>query len=187
MAAAPNRGFTLIELLIVIGIIAVLVVVLAFAVFPFIARSDVSATKTMLTNVGTGLPANPKVLDLKQFRTHAGPTLGSKIDPDPRKASSQMLLFYLAPSQEVWRDAKLYERQSYNPPNQPESFAEFTDGTGLPWLVDRWNTPLWYDYDPTVKAGYIMSAGPDKIWKTEDDLIFDPKSESVKERREMTK
>jgi prepilin-type N-terminal cleavage/methylation domain-containing protein len=183
-----RRGFTLIELLIVVGIIVVLLVVLAVAILPKLITAKENNTKTLLNNAYSGLPLSVGALTPAKFRSDAG-TLSRKIHPDDKIESSQMLLFYLAPSRPTWDGSKLYAGRNYDPPNTPETFAEFTmeEADRLPWLVDAWGKELWYRLDRGANVAYLQSAGQDSIWDNEDDLIYDPRSGTVKNRSDMTK
>jgi prepilin-type N-terminal cleavage/methylation domain-containing protein len=182
-----RRGFTLIELLIVVGIIVVLLVVLAITILPKLMAAKENNTRTLLTNVYGGI-STQGTLRQEKFRRDAG-NLSRKIESDEKISSSQMLLFYLAPSREVWDGSKLYAGQNYNPPNTQETYAEFLreETDKLPWLVDAWGTTIWYQEDRQAGVAYIRSAGPDGVWDNDDDLIFDPKSETIKLRSEMNR
>ena len=182
-----RRGFTLIELLIVVGIIVVLLVVLAITILPKMMAAKENNTRTLLTNIYGGI-STMGILRQDKFRRDAG-NLSRKIESDEKISSSQMVLFYLAPSRETWDGSKLYAGQNYNPPNTQEMYAEFLmeDVDKLPWLVDAWDTPIWYQEDRQAGVAYIRSAGQDGVWDTEDDLIFDPKSESIKLRADMSR
>ncbi len=182
-----RRGFTLIELLIVVGIIVVLLVVLAVAILPKLLAAKENNTKTLLSNAYSGLPLGVGTLTPDKFRSDAG-NLSRKIHQDEKIQSSQMLLFYLAPSRETWDSSKLYAGRNYDPPNTPETFAEFTvtESDRLPWLADAWGKELWYRLDRGAGVAYLQSAGQDSIWDNDDDLVYDPRSGSVKSRAELT-
>lgn len=181
-----RAGFTLIELMIVIGIIAVLVVVLAVAVLPALSKSDESATRTMLQDIGAQICGQQVVPTVAKFRKDAS-DLSGRIASDDKMASSQMMLFYTAPDRSTWDSAKYYKGQNYNPKQQPEQYLKFTreQGGGLPFLVDAWENPIWYEYDKTVKAGFVLSRGKDGEWNTTDDLIYDSRNTKVVKREEL--
>jgi prepilin-type N-terminal cleavage/methylation domain-containing protein len=182
-----KTGFTLIELLIVVGIIAVLIVVLAIAVLPWLGKSDEKATRTVLSQIGSAMSGGKVIPTIQKFKKDAG-QLSGKISGEERKASSQMMLFYMAPDRSTWEGSALYKGRNYEPTLTPEDFAEFTreDGNDLPYLVDAWDKVIWYDYDKTV-GGMIWSAGEDMEPKTPDDLVFDPRDSKVHTRAEITK
>lgn len=181
-----KRGFTLIELLIVIGIIGVLVIVLAVAIFPAISKSAENNTKLLLQNVHTSLSSGRGELSMERFQRDAG-SLANRIHSDDKKASSQMLLFYIAPTPEIWQNSQLYAGTNYNPQTQPEALSEFThiEPNRLPWLKDAWGNELWYHYDRASDTPYIMSAGPDGIWENADDLVLDTRSGQIQSRADM--
>ncbi|MCB9932205.1 MAG: prepilin-type N-terminal cleavage/methylation domain-containing protein [Planctomycetes bacterium] len=183
---ANRQGFTLIELLIVVGIISVLIVVLAFAVLPWLKKSEEKATRTLLQQIGPVVTAEKVPPTIQKFKKDAGP-LSGRIAADEKFASSQMMLFYAAPSRSVWEGSALYKDRNYAPAIEPEQFAKFTreEGGRLPHLVDAWENPIWYVYDKTVKAGFVFSAGEDGQRGTPDDLIFDSRNNSVKSREEL--
>ena len=187
--ARSNKGFTLIELMIVIGIIAVLVVVLAIAILPWLSKSDENNTKTLLQSVHAAVSGNKSVLTIEKFKKDAG-SMAVKIDSNDDIALAQMLLFYIAPSKEVWDNSALYKGTTYNPTNRSEEFAEFTNSDNasrLPYLVDAWGNPLVYSYDKVAKNVYIYSRGPDGKEKTDDDVILDTSSGTIKLRSEFSK
>jgi prepilin-type N-terminal cleavage/methylation domain-containing protein len=180
-----RAGFTLIELMIVVGIIVVLMAVLAIAIMPWLRKSDEKATRTLLLNIGPQITGGKVAPSIKKFKKDAG-SLSSKISSDKKFASSQMMLFYTAPTRETWDSAKCYKDQNYNPPQQPQQYAEFTQtDKGLPYLVDAWGTCIWYEYDKTVKAGFVFSEGEDMQWNTPDDLIYDSRNNKVSRRDEL--
>jgi prepilin-type N-terminal cleavage/methylation domain-containing protein len=182
-----RSGFTLIELLIVVGIIAVLVVVLAVAILPWIAKSDVNATKSLLQQVGPVITGDTKVRPtLKKFREDAG-DLSGRIHANEDIASSQMILFYIAPSRSVWDQSELYGGTNYKPKVSPDDVAEFTreEGGKLPYLIDPWGNPIQYVYDKKMKSAFVYSNGADGQWKTPDDIIYMASSNEVKLREEM--
>ncbi len=181
-----KRGFTLIELLIVVGIISILIVVLAVAVLPALKKSEESATRTLLQQIGPVITGEKNPPTIKKFKKDAG-QLSGRIASDERLASSQMMLFYAAPTRSVWEGSNLYKDQNYAPLLQPEELAKFTreEGGRLPHLVDAWENTIWYKFDNNVKLGFVYSAGPDGLPNTPDDLIFDSRNNSVKTREEM--
>jgi prepilin-type N-terminal cleavage/methylation domain-containing protein len=185
---ANKRGFTLIELLIVVGIISVLIVVLAIAVLPWLSKSEEKATRTVLSQIGTAMSDKKVVPTIAKFKKDAG-QLSGKIDGQERKASSQMMLFYMAPSRSTWDSSALYKGRNYEPTLAPEQFAEFTrdDGGRLPYLVDSWENVIWYEYHKDLKGGAIYSAGEDGVPNNDDDLVFDPRDAQVKTFGEMKK
>ncbi len=187
-ARSNTRGFTLIELLIVVGIVSLLLVVLVVAVLPWISKSRVNQTKTLLNTIYTGLPIDSGILTPQRFKNDAG-SMANQIHSDEKIASSQMILFYLAPSRDVWVNSKLYAGRNYDPPNPPESFGDSlrTEANRMPWLIDAWDKELWYRHDKNVNLAYVQSAGPDGIWDNDDDLVYDPRSQSVKEFAEMAR
>jgi prepilin-type N-terminal cleavage/methylation domain-containing protein len=183
-----RRGFTLIELLIVIGIISLLVVVLAVAVLPFIGRSEENRTRALLQTIQANIGAQRVAMDESAFRRDAG-DLAGQIHSDDKIRSSQMLLFYFAPTREIWDGSNLYSGRNYDPAIAPETFAEFTEREQrrMPWIVDSWGTTLWYRWDATAQVAYVMSAGPDREWESPDDLILDVNSGQIRTRAEMTR
>jgi prepilin-type N-terminal cleavage/methylation domain-containing protein len=182
-----KTGFTLIELLIVVGIISVLIVVLAIAVLPWLSKSDEKASRTILSQIGSAMSGGKVVPTLAKFKKDAG-SLSGKISADEKKASSQMMLFYMAPSRSTWEASTLYKGRNYEPTLTPEDFAEFTrDEGGLPYLVDAWDQVIWLEYHKELNGVAIYSAGEDMLPKTPDDLIFDPRDVKVKTRAEMAK
>ena len=180
MKRTLNKGFTLIELLIVVGIISLLLVVLAVAVLPALTKGDEKATVSLLQQVGPEFTSKTPAPTMKQFKRDAGDA-SSRISSDPKIAWGQAMLFYLAPSRSTWDSSDLYEGQNYNPKHQPEEFAEFTreEGGQLPYLVDAWGNPIWYDYNAKTKSGYVMSKGEDGLPDTPDDFIFDSRNNKV--------
>jgi prepilin-type N-terminal cleavage/methylation domain-containing protein len=185
MRMRNKKGFTLIEVLIVVGIIALLMTVLVVAVIPMMGRGNVQATRTLLVNVGP-LTSRTPAPTLETFRRDAGP-LASEIAADDDVAHSQMILFYLAPSNEVWTVAPLYRDRNYNPDIPPEQFTNFTrqDPGRMPHLVDAWETPLRWHVDTHMGAIFIISAGPDQAFGTDDDLVYDPRMDQVRTREEL--
>ncbi|MBZ0135149.1 MAG: type II secretion system GspH family protein [Planctomycetes bacterium] len=186
MQRVHNKGFTLIELLIVVGIISLLLVVLAVAVLPALSKGDEKASISLLQQVGPEMTSRTPAPTLKQFKKDAG-SLAGRISSDEKIATSQMMLFYLAPSRSTWDGAKYYEGQNYAPKHQPEEFQEFTreEGGKLPHLVDAWDNPIWYEYDTRTKSGYVFSSGKDGAVGTPDDFIFDSRNNSVKMREQV--
>lgn len=181
-----NQGFTLIELLVVVAIIAVLVVVIMVALWPALTRSRAEATKTLLTNMGTAL-ANMRPLPNKtQFTKDAGPLAGS-LDTSEAKASSQLLVFYLLPSRDVWQEAPLYKGRDYQPQFDPAQYKDqlFDSGGKIQFLADGWGTPVWYTID-RQGAFYLISAGEDMKFDTPDDFIYDSKSNTVDKRENLS-
>lgn len=66
-----------------------------------------------------------------------------------------------------------------DPARYPQTYDEFCalmieehPGKGEHAYCDRWGTKLWYQYqwDATTVGYALGSAGPDKKWKTKDDL-----------------
>lgn len=182
-----RAGFTLIELMIVVGIIAILVVVLAVAVLPALSKNDEKATISLLQNIGPEICGRKVPPTMTKFKKDAG-SLSGRISGDEKIASSQMMLFYVAPSRSIWDGAKYYKDQSYNPTQQPESFAKFTreTGGGLPYLVDAWEMPIFYEYDKNAKTSFVFSNGEDTLWNTPDDLIFDVRNNQVIKREAIS-
>jgi prepilin-type N-terminal cleavage/methylation domain-containing protein len=174
------RGFTLIELLIVVGIISLLLVVLAVAVLPALAKGDENATKALLQQVGPAFTGRTPMPTIDRFKRDAG-QLSTRISGNERVAYAQMMLFYMAPTRETWDGSNLYKNSNYAPKVDPKEFAEFTrqEGGQLPYLVDAWDEPLRYMYDTQTKTEYVWSHGPDKMDRTEDDLIFNGSSAQV--------
>ncbi len=173
-----NRGFTLIELLIVIGIIAVMVAVLALAVLPWLSKSEEKATTSIMQQVGGLLNDTKTGYSVQKFRKDAG-KLSGKIND--KVASAQLLVFYFAPSKEVWDTADYYKNQNYAPKVQPSDWQSFIkqDGDQLPYLCDAWGTALEYTYDKTANAVVVKSAGEDTKFGTDDDFIFDGRNNKV--------
>ncbi|MCA8915592.1 MAG: type II secretion system protein [Planctomycetes bacterium] len=182
-----RRGFTLIELLIVVGIISILIVVLFVAILPWLKKSEDKASRTLLQQIGGALSADKVSLSIKKFKKDAGSNLSGRIAADEDLASSQMMLFYAAPTREVWDQSTLYKDRNYAPKLQPQEFTKFTrdEGGKLPYLVDAWETPLKYKYEKIFDGGIIISAGADKMFGNPDDLIYDPRNNTVKTREEM--
>ena len=185
-ARNQKRGFTLIELLIVVGIISLLVVVLFVAVFPWLGKSKVSATTSLLQQIGGTLSADKLSLNVNKFKKDAG-SLSKDISNDEKTASSQMMMFYTAPTREVWDQSSLYKDRNYAPKLQPQEFTKFSrdDAGKLPYLVDAWETPIWYKYEKVFNGGVIYSAGEDTVPGNADDLIYDPRNDRVKLREEL--
>lgn len=185
-----NRGFTLIELMIVIGIIAVLVAVLALAVLPYLSRAAENTTRSTLNSVGGLLANETNPPTLEKFRRDAGPLAG-QISSDEKEASAQLMVFYYAPSAAAWNSSNLYKGRSYDPQVPPERWAEFTHqysgGSDMPYLADGWDTPYWYYYDAKAKTVLVRSAGPDKEWDTEDDLVYVGTKQQVLKWSEVSK
>lgn len=183
---AGASGFTLIELMIVIAIIAVLVAVLALAILPWLGKSEEQATRGLLSTTGAAISMHKGGLDVAKFRKDAGP-LASQIDSDAKLASSQMMAFYSSPSLAVWESAPLYKGRAHSPEIAPEQVQDNLrgDAGGLQHFVDNWETPLWYRWDKATKSAVIQSAGPDREWETEDDLVYMGSSGSVKTREEL--
>ena len=186
MRRAGAAGFTLIELMIVIAIIATLVAVLALAIIPWLSKSEEQATRSLLSTTGAAVSQQKSGLDMAKFRKDAG-TLSGQIDSDPKLASSQMMVFYAAPSAAVWQEAPLYKGRQHAPEIAPEQVQDNLrgDSNGLQHFVDNWETPLWYRWDKATKSAVIQSAGPDREWETDDDLVYMGSSGSVKTREEL--
>ncbi|MCB9894931.1 MAG: type II secretion system protein [Planctomycetes bacterium] len=182
-----KRGFTLIELLIVVGIISILIVVLFVAILPWLKKSEDKASRTLLQQIGGAVSGRKVALSIKQFKKDAGSSLSGRIAADEDLASSQMMLFYAAPTREIWDQAAIYKDRNYAPDLQPQEFTSFTrsEGGKLPYLVDAWETPLRYKYEKMFDGGIIISAGEDKVFGGPDDLIYDPRNNAVKTREEM--
>lgn len=180
------RGFTLIELMIVIGIIAVMVAVMALAVLPWLSKSEEKATTSIMQQVGGLLSDTKTGYNVQKFRKDAG-KLASGIND--QHASAQLMVFYFAPSKEVWDAADYYKNQNYSPKVQPADWAAFIkqDGNQLPHLCDAWGTPLKYMYDKTASAIIVESAGEDMKFGTDDDFVFDGRNNTVKKREEFNK
>jgi len=182
---ASKSGFTLIELLIVVGIISILIVVLAIAVLPWLGKSDEKASRNLLQTIGPVMAGREVPPMLATFKKDAGKRSG-QIAGDEDKASSQMMLFYSAPSRSSWDGSALYKDRNYEPDLQPENFVEFTrEDSGLPYLVDAWDHVIWYKYNNDLKAGFVYSRGADNEKGNDDDLIYDPRDNKVKNRDEM--
>jgi len=186
MKRTLQKGFTLIELLIVVGIISLLLVVLAVAVLPALSQGDEKATVSLLQQVGPEITSRTPAPTIKQFKRDVG-SGSARISSDEKTALSQMMLFYLAPSRSVWESSELYKGQNYNPKLQPEEFAEFTidEGGQMPYLVDAWEKPIWFEYDSRTKSGYVFSRGPDNLENTPDDFIFDSRNAKVVKREDI--
>lgn len=184
-----NKGFTLIELLIVIGIISVLVVVLALAILPWLSKSDENNTKTILQTINSTIGGHKGTLTIEQFKKDAG-QLAMKIDSNDDVAHAQMLLFYIAPSREVWEQSAKYGGTNWNPPVQPETISEFIykdDASRLPHLVDAWGKPIVFSYDRPSKTSFVYSFGPDMTKGNDDDLMMIVGETTVKTREELKK
>lgn len=181
-----KSGFTLIELLIVVGIISLLIVVLAAALLPWLGKSDERRAIAMIENFGGAISGGTHVLDEATFKRDAG-TLSGRISSDPKTRSSQMLLFYLAPSRSTWETARFYKDRGYAPTLQPEQFQEQTreEGGGLPFVVDPWERPIWYNYDAVQSAHFLYSSGADGIAGNDDDLIYDGRKNKVVKREDL--
>jgi prepilin-type N-terminal cleavage/methylation domain-containing protein len=175
-----RKGFTLIELLIVVGIIVLLVSVLAVAIMPLMGQGDVRRTRSLLQSIAPIADSGRTLPTLETFRRDAG-DLSRQISNDNDIAHSQMILFYLAPSRDVWDGSRLYRGRNYDPLFQPEQFSDSTVNSPnlMPYLVDAWETPLRWQYDRNVQALFIMSAGPDKAFGNNDDLVLDTRSNEV--------
>ncbi|MCC6574087.1 MAG: prepilin-type N-terminal cleavage/methylation domain-containing protein [Planctomycetes bacterium] len=178
-----NSGFTLIELMVVVGIIAVLVTVIMVALLPALMKSRENATRTLLTSLGSlvgGMQVKP---NKKQFDKDAGATLSAQLDSNREKATSQLLLFYVCPSRDVWAEAPLYKSRDYQPQLDPAQYKDLImDGGGkLQYFADAWGTSLWYGLDKTGEL-YLISAGEDMTFETPDDLIYDGKADQVWKR-----
>jgi prepilin-type N-terminal cleavage/methylation domain-containing protein len=181
---SARKGFTLIELLIVVGIIAVLVAVLAVALLPMLAKAKPKATKTLLKNIGDAVAGERVSYSEVQFKKDAG-VLASSASTDKYKKSSQILMFYLCPTKDVWEKAPMYKSRTYDPKLSPEQYKDSTDASEkLPFFIDAWGKPIWYSIDKSGRF-YIRSAGEDGNWDTDDDLIFDSGNSSVKELSEI--
>jgi prepilin-type N-terminal cleavage/methylation domain-containing protein len=176
-----RRGFTLIELLIVIAIIAVLVAVLAVALFAVLGKSKQRSTEALLMTVGaqlTSMRPLPDPAGGERFRKDAG-SAGS-LSGDAKVQSSQVMLFYISPSEETWRLAPAYKGKAYAPPVQRESLIENirNDSGKLEYYADAWGKPLWFK----VLSGNVIvqSAGENGTWNDDDDMFYDGKSATVK-------
>ena len=185
MRTTLNKGFTLIELLIVIGIIAVLVAVLAVALLPWLNKSKPRATKTLLKNIGDAVAGERVSYSEPQFKKDAGP-LASSASTDEKKRSSQILVFYLCPTKDIWDKAPTYKSRSYDPKLPPEQYKDMLDTTSekLPFFKDAWDRTLWYKIDKSGRF-YLWSAGADGQWDNDDDLVYDSANSSVKEYAEL--
>ncbi|MCQ3950843.1 MAG: prepilin-type N-terminal cleavage/methylation domain-containing protein [Planctomycetaceae bacterium] len=180
-----DKGFTLIELMIVIGIVAVLVAVLAVAILPWIQKAKPRATKALLQNVGNALAGEKVTPNETSFRKDAG-ALAATLSNDDKMKSSQILVFYLCPTKEVWDQAPAYKGKSYSPKQDPQQFKDSMRGDAgkLQYFVDAWDRPVWFRIEKSG-AFLISSAGDDGQWDTDDDLIFDSRNNSVRERAEI--
>lgn len=180
MRNALKRGFTLIELLIVIGIISVLVAVLAIALLPWLNKAKPRATTTLLKNIGDAVGGERVSFSEVQFKKDAGPVAG-QASTDEKKRSSQILVFYLCPSKDVWDKAPGYKGRSYEPKLLPEQYKDALDTSEkLPFFKDAWDRTLWYKIDKSGRF-YVWSAGADGQWETNDDLVYDSANSAVKE------
>lgn len=183
-----NRGgFTLIELLVVIGIIAVLVVVVMVALLPALLQSKHQATKSLLNTMGGALAGMRTLPNKTQFNKDAGQSLANTLDWKAReKGSSQLIVFYLCPSRDVWNEAPLYKNRDYQPTLDPAQYKDMLlsdDSSRLQYMADAWGTPLWYVVD---KMGFfLISAGEDMKFDTKDDWIYDSQSNNVAKREDM--
>lgn len=186
MTNRNNKGFTLIELMIVVGIIAVLVAVLAVAILPWLNKAKPRATKALLQNIGNAISGEKIAWTEKSFRADAG-GLAASASSDDKKKSSQIMVFYLCPTKEVWDQAPTYKGKAYQPKLPLEQFKDsLKDDAGkIQYFVDAWDRPLWYKIEKSGSL-LIMSAGEDGNWETGDDLIFESRTNSVKERSEFT-
>jgi len=172
-ARTSRQGFTLIELLIVVAIIAVLVAVLAIAIFPWLAKNNENSTRTLMTSVSGLLEPRKNALTVDQLRRDAGP-LSSQVSGDPRIASAQLIVFYFAPSKTAWDASNLGRNREYRPEVDPKEWAKFLMSDGapdMPYLTDAWGTAFWYSYDKVMDTYILRSAGKDMQWDTEDDLV----------------
>ena len=151
------------------------------------SKNDEKATISLLQNIGPEICGRKVPPTMTKFKKDAG-SLSGRISGDEKIASSQMMLFYVAPSRSVWDGAKYYKDQSYNPKQQPESFAKFTreTGGGLPYLVDAWEMPIFYEYDKNAKTSFVFSNGEDTLWNTPDDLIYDVRNNQVIKREAIS-
>lgn len=169
-----RRGFTLIELLIVVGIIIVLVAVLALAIIPWLSKADTNATKSIMDNVGTLLEAQRNTLSVSQMQRDAGPFSG-QISHDAKIASSQLLVFYFAPSQKVRESAPVYRGgvgvgSSVDAKDWAKFLMNESGAEDMPYLVDSWGTTYWYTFEKASGKTILRSAGEDLKWDTDDDL-----------------
>lgn len=185
MRKTLEKGFTLIELLIVVGIIAVLVAVLGIALLPWIAKAKPRATKALLKNIGDAVAGERVAFSETQFKKDAG-ALATNLASDEKTRSSQILVFYLCPTKEVWDKAPGYKGRSYDPKFPPEQYKDSLDTTAqkMPFFKDAWDRPLWYRIDKSGRF-YLWSAGDDGQWENADDWVYDSANSTVKEFSEL--
>lgn len=183
--ARNRRGFTLIELLIVIGIIGLLVTVLAVSLLAFLPSAKVKATMSLLNTLGGAVAGERTPPDPtgKRLKKDAGALHGRMDTRDQVLLSSQVLAFYLCPSPEIWDQAPVHQKKgAYNPTLKPEQIKDsLRDDKSMQYIVDAWDSTIWYYLDPSGTV-YLLSAGEDGKFETDDDLIYDGGSNSVYER-----
>ena len=138
-----------------------------------------------MTNFG-GVLSGMKTLPNKvQFAKDAG-SLANGLDRSEQKASSQILVFYFCPSSEVWDTAPLYKNKDYAPQVDPAQYKDLLQKpeSGLQYMADAWGTEIWYMVDRTGQF-YLISAGEDTKFNTDDDFIYDGGSNSISKRESL--
>jgi len=81
-------------------------------------------------------------------------------DPDYTQTANNILV--------LGRFVQLYYKAYHK---YPTTFRELGRDTGNP--IDAWGTPL------DLREGFVVSAGKDKTWDTDDDLFFDPETSLI--------
>ncbi|MCF6228334.1 MAG: type II secretion system GspH family protein [Planctomycetes bacterium] len=166
-----RRAFTLIELMIVVGIITLLMSVLFVAVLPWLKKADVEATKATLSTIGPSIQEMTVKPNLKKFKKDAG-SLAGQISGDDDIATSQMLVFYLAPNAETWNQSKYYKGQDYDPKIPPQDLQAYIGGDKtLKYFMDSEGRSLRM----VIEKGnvFLHACGEDGEFMTADDLIYD--------------
>lgn len=166
-----RRAFTLIELMIVVGIISLLMAVLFVAVLPWLSKADNEAMKATLSTIGPSIQNMPVKPSLVKFKKDAG-SLSGQISSDNDEATSQMLVFYLAPDADTWNQSKYYKGRAYEPLIQPQTLKASIGGDKtLKYFEDSEGNPLRL----VIEKGniFLHARGEDGEFMTADDLIYD--------------
>jgi prepilin-type N-terminal cleavage/methylation domain-containing protein len=186
-AVMRKNAFTLIEVLVTLAIIMILVGALAGTGQYLRTRSGIQLTKSTIQVIDTALEqyqeqyrafpfknrnvdsdaakADPYSLDHFKTDLKADITSGTLTDND---ASSAALYYFL----NCCGDSKTILDTLSDRMITGQQLKMMIGGAtfNVPWFIDAWGMSLRYEYLDNYPYPKIMSAGPDKIFGTSDDL-----------------
>jgi prepilin-type N-terminal cleavage/methylation domain-containing protein len=149
-----SSGVTLIEILVVLGIIAVLSAIVITATLRVDNQSKENALNSAFTLIGSAL---------REYYEVKG-----QFPPQPDRRPADALIHIEAMYQALW--AEPASRQVLG---KLSSAVVKSDGTALNQqaMYDPWGTVMDYVYVPNDTFPQLISAGPDRLFGTGDDIV----------------